>query len=52
MLELIKQGQLVITESPDEFTSLHGVNTVFELTTAKKDDGDTENKEKAYTDYN
>lgn len=49
VLELIKQGQLLISDSPDEFTSLHGVNTVFEFT-EKKEDGETPVNE--YSDYN
>jgi len=52
VLELIKQGQLIITDSPDEFTSLHGVNTVFELTAKKPDGTDSNSADITYTDYN
>ncbi len=31
VLELIKQRRIIIVESPEEFTSLHGMNTVFEF---------------------
>lgn len=31
VLELIKQRRIIIVESPEEFTSLHGLNTVFEF---------------------
>ncbi len=53
VLELIKQGQIVIIESPEEFTSLHGLNTVFEInssyTKAKTNsDGNAESELTAY----
>ena len=50
VLELIKQGQITIVDSPDEFTSLHGVNTVFEFT--EKKPGGNESNEISYSDYN
>lgn len=55
VLELIKQGQLVITDSPDEFTSLHGLNTVFEITDKPQksdtsdEDPNTSKVEESYT---
>lgn len=56
VLELIKQGQIMIVDSPDEFTSLHGVNTVFEIQDKKapQKDGEEGDKENAndFSDYN
>ncbi len=47
VLELIKQRRIIIIESPDEFTSLHGMNTVFEFndsyTPPEKTEGESEN---------
>lgn len=54
VLELIKQGQIVIIDSPDEFTSLHGVNTVFEIVKKTESEGADTDADTAvsYSDYN
>ena len=54
VLELIKQGQILIVDSPDEFTSLHGVNTVFEMSDKKDVSGDEghDGQNPDFSDYN
>lgn len=49
VLELIKQRRIIIVESPEEFTSLHGMNTVFEFNENYSADG---TKDAPSSEYN
>ena len=49
VLELIKQRRIIIVESPEEFTSLHGMNTVFEFNENYSSEGA---KEAPSSEYN
>ncbi len=52
VLELIKQRRIIIVESPDEFTSLHGMNTVFEFNENYTPEAKPEGEAPAKEEYN